>query len=105
MRKLSILLIISLLSYGPLAKADGSDSESEGLEILLQAQRDGTIMPLHEILLQVKEITGDEIVEVEFERENGRVKYGIYYMSPKGVRREIYVDAQTGEVIEDRVDN
>jgi len=66
---------MSLLAFGPSAKADVSDSESEGLEVLLQAQRDGTIMPLHEILILVNEITGDEIVEVEFEREKGSCSY------------------------------
>lgn len=84
------------------ALADGADSDSRGLKLLLEERRKGKILPLFAILRLVNEVTGDDIVEIEFEREHGEVKYGIYFLTPEGLRREIYVDAQTGEILEEK---
>ncbi len=104
---LTLLAIVMLGSAGMLvsgttARADGADSDSRGLKMLLEERRKGKILPLFAILRLVNDVTGDDIVEIEFERENGEVKYGIYFLTPEGLRREIYVDAQTGEILEEK---
>ena len=95
----------SVLVSTSVARADGADSDSRGLKMLLEERRKGKILPLFAILRLVNEVTGDDIVEIEFERENGEVKYGIYFLTPEGLRREIYVDAQTGEILEEKAAN
>ena len=42
---------------------------------------------------------------IEFEEEHGVMAYGIYYLDPAGRRREVYVDAATGKILEDKRDD
>ncbi len=98
-----ILLTLVLLLLAPLnggVLADGGNDESDELSTLLEARREGTILPLYAILSSVSDITGDNVVDIEFENEGDVVRYGIYYLTPEGLRREIYVNAQTGEILE-----
>jgi len=98
-RVLAMMIALLLLPQGP---AFADDSDAGGLQQLLEERRKGKILPLFEILQRVNHVTGDDIAEIEFEREHGQVKYGIYYITPEGLRREIYVDAQTGEILEEK---
>jgi peptidase YpeB-like protein len=101
MRIFFTLLFLSLLAPTGLARAGDEDhGESDGLAELLEERRDGSILPLFAILRSVQSITGGNVVDIEFEREDGQIKYGIYYLTPEGLRREVYVDAQTGEILE-----
>lgn len=92
-------MLIFVISV-PLGTALASGPDDNGLADLLEERRKGTILPLFAILRSINDITGDDIVEIEFQRKDGLVKYGIYFLTPEGVRREVYVDAQTGEVLE-----
>ena len=105
MKNLFTFLLLVMLAIPVLALADGyeqHDEEDNGLAALLEERRKGTILPLYVILREVAEITGDRVVEIEFERDDGIVKYGIYYLTIDGLRREIYVDARTGVVLEEK---
>lgn len=99
MRILLTLAFLVLVPFTGPAQADGEKEESDELSVLLEARREGSILPLYAILSSVREITGDNVVEIEFENQGDLVTYGIYYLTPEGLRREIYVNAQTGEVI------
>jgi len=102
MRILYTFILLSLLATAQPALADEDGEEADNLSILLQARRDGTVLPLFAILRSIYSITGGSVVEIEFENHDGLMKYGIYYLTPEGRRREVYVDARTGAVLEDK---
>lgn len=102
--KITAILIAAFTAFfGTSVLADGDDEEKYGLEALLEARRAGDVLPLIVILARIHPITGDNVVDIEFEQDDGRYKYGIYYLDDKGRRREVYVDAQSGDVLEDEL--
>ena len=98
--KITALLFTAFVTFfvAPVL-ADGDDEEKYGLEALMEARRAGHVMPLIVILRRIQPITGANVVDVEFEEDDGRYKYGIYYLDDRGRRREVYVDAQSGDVL------
>lgn len=79
----------------------GRDSHDE----LNEARKRGEVLPLAQILKMLEARIGNRIVEIEFEEEHGVMAYGIYYLDPAGRRREVYVDAATGKILEDKRDD
>lgn len=67
--------------------------------------RQGEILSLAAILEMVRPVTGDTILEVEVEHEDFGIAYEIYFLDPQGRRREIYVDARTGEIMLQKLDD
>lgn len=61
-------------------------------------------MSFDTILEMVNAKISGEIIETEFEYEDGIPVYELKYISKKGRVREMYVDARTGEIIEDKLD-
>ncbi len=59
----------------------------------------GKILPLEAILKQVRQTYPGKILELELERENGRIVYEIEILSEEGLVTEIYVDAITGQLL------
>ncbi|MFZ2103291.1 MAG: PepSY domain-containing protein [Oricola sp.] len=101
-RFLFLVLLLAPAVAGLPAHADGDRRE---LDELAAARKRGEILALSEILDRVSETTGDRIIEVEFEKDEGRVLYEIYYLDSEGRRREITVDARDGRVIESAGDD
>jgi len=66
--------------------------------------RQGEILPLTSILEMVRPVTGTHILEVEIEHEDFGLAYEIYFLDAEGRRREIYVDARTGEIMLQKLD-
>lgn len=96
-RFLLVLCALALL-VSP-GSADEEKHESRDRDALSEARKRGDVLPLARILIMVRPVVGDRIVEVEFEREDGRPVYEIYYLDSSGRRHEVYVDARTGSVI------
>ncbi len=91
---------VALMS-GPLAvRADETDAGSANA--LLQEDQ---ILSLSTILEIVRPITGDDILEVEVEHEASGLAYEIYFLDGQGHRRKIYVDARTGDLVPQKLDN
>jgi len=59
----------------------------------------GEILPLATILEIVRPVTGTQILDVEAEHEDFGMAYEIYFLDAQGQRREINVDARTGEIL------
>ena len=83
----------------------GFADDDDDARFATQALRDGKILSLSEILDRVHDVTGDNILEVEMEHEDERLVYEVYFLDPGGRRREIYVDAVTGEVLMQKIDD
>lgn len=105
MKITALLLTAFVTSFVAPVLADGDDDEKYGLEALMEARRSGDVLPLIEILERIEPIIGDNVVDIEFERDDGRFKYGIYYLDARGRRHEVYVDAQSGDVLEHELDD
>ncbi|MBX9458096.1 MAG: PepSY domain-containing protein [Rhizobium sp.] len=55
--------------------------------------------PLEEILKEVRKIIVGDIVEIEFEKHDGRYIYEIEYVAPNGHLMDIKIDAKTLAVL------
>ena len=60
---------------------------------------EGKILPLEQILRRVKAVQPGQVLEVEFEQEDGYIIYEIEQLDTRGTVWEFKVDAQTGEII------
>lgn len=60
----------------------------------------GEVRPLAWILERVGARLGGEVMEVEFEKDDGRYVYEFEIVTPDGRWREVEVDAKTGRVLE-----
>jgi len=96
MRKVLLLIALSAL-VGP-ALADGDHDRARA------ALREGRIRPLAEILAVVESRFGGRVIEVEFEREDGRYVYDLELVTEAGQLLEVNVDAATGEVLEQEIE-
>ena len=63
---------------------------------------EGRARPLVEILAQVKDRLGGEVVGVEFERKGDRYVYEFKVVTSGGRLREVYVDALTAEILKSK---
>lgn len=93
----SLLIAIAV----PLAVSADDMSSAEVSRLL----KGGEIQPLVNILEIVRPITGTHVLEVVFENGVFGMAYEIYFLDTEGRRREIYVDARTGEILMQKLDN
>jgi uncharacterized membrane protein YkoI len=106
MRITALALALAATMAAPPAFADkGKGSHGENHEKLDEARRHGTIMPIELILKALKEKLKGEIVEIELDDKDDRLYYEIYYLDSAGRRIEINVDAATGEILKDKVED
>lgn len=57
----------------------------------------GEIQPLEQIIRRAKEMHPGRVLEVELHDDSGRLIYEIELVGERGVVRELYFDARTGE--------
>lgn len=63
------------------------------------------VIPLDQILSQLKAQISGEVISIEREFEHGRLTYEIKLIDKHGYVREIYVDAVTGKIIAEELDD
>ena len=100
------LIIAGFAALAPLpASSDTEPDDDDGDDArqhyeAQQALKNGEVRPLEEIIAAVrKEISGD-IIEIEFERDDGRYIYELEIIQPSGQVIEIKVDAATKVILE-----
>jgi len=69
-----------------------------------EALRDGKILPLSEVLTLIGPKIRGEIIETEFDYEDGQPVYEFKYVDLNGRVRELYVDARSGDILKDKPD-
>lgn len=94
-RLLPLILLCVSLATAPVARAD-SDDQDRASEALERHE----ILPLAGILAKVKRTYGDNVVNIEYEEEQGRRVYEFEIVEHSGQVIEIHVDAATGKVIQ-----
>ncbi|HEX7072693.1 MAG TPA: PepSY domain-containing protein [Hyphomicrobiaceae bacterium] len=107
----TLLLALAALGTGSPALARGDDDRSHRKrssrhdhEQARRALEEGRARPLADILAEVRPRLGGEVIDVEFEREDGRYVYEFKVITPAGQLREIEVDALTAEILKDEAD-
>ena len=88
-------VILALLISGPVQIVQADDDYIEAKRL----RDSGEIMPLEEILKNVRRSYPGRILEVELENEKGRVIYELEILGADRIVREIYIDAKSGELL------
>jgi uncharacterized membrane protein YkoI len=79
-----------------LAREDWAD-EDRSYDRARRASERGEILPLSEVLAQVRERSPGRVLEAELEREHGLWVYELKILDPAGRLLEVSVDARTGQ--------
>lgn len=95
-RRLLFLLPALLLPVLP-ALADGGDHHDH--ERARRALEAGDILPLATLLERTGVEATGRLLEVELEREDGRLVYELKVLTPQGRVIEHYVDARSGTIL------
>lgn len=84
----ALLLLTSAIAHG------GDDHE-----LARRLLQEGRIRPLAELTESIRRQIPGELLEVEFELENGIYVYEFKILRPDGRIKEVEVDAATGKVV------
>jgi uncharacterized membrane protein YkoI len=81
------------------------DTPTDAEEALQQeearlAVKAGLVRPLEEVLTEARKTINGDIVEIEFEKDDGRFIYEIEYVSRDGQLMEMKIDAKSLAVLE-----
>lgn len=88
-------LLLVILLPGILSPVRASDDHMEARRL----REAGEVLPLQSLLDTVREQYPGTVIEVELEREHGRVIYEIEILDDDGRVREIRIDARSGELL------
>lgn len=97
-------LLLCLCAALPLAAAVPARADDDDHEEAAKALRDGKIAPLREILDVVSKAHPGEVVRVKFKRKRGRWLYELKVLKRDNVLIEVYVDAQSKQIVKVEVD-
>jgi uncharacterized membrane protein YkoI len=99
MNKTLALLCLCALAV-PAAAGEHHGRRRDDHDRAREALRRGEAAPLADILPGVEERLGARVIEVELERDGGRLIYEFELIAPDGRILEAEVDALTGAVLE-----
>lgn len=100
MKSIATLLLIAVLISAPLpALAQGQWGNSFTADEARDARDKGNVVPLREIFARLKRQYGGYQVDANLYNRGGGQVYVIDWMTEKGERLRITVNAQTGRII------
>ncbi len=96
----AVLLIVSIIIVlaGTTAYSDSTSKKNRHQDVYQQRQSHN-ILPFQEVLKKVRPHIQGEIIETEFEMEDGIPIYEFKYIDKNGYVLEMEVDARTGRII------
>ena len=95
-RPFALILIALVAAIGAPRSAAGDDSDHDLARRLLEQ---GRILPLAEIVDKVRSEIPGEMLEVEFETDDGAYIYELKILRPDGRVQEIEVEAASGKIV------
>jgi len=95
------MVALSVLAVGLAPDSARGDNDHDEA---WKARRGGEVLPLPDVRRRISPHIDGEIIETEFEYEHGRPVYEFKYVDKNGRVREVYVDARTGTILEDKPD-
>ncbi len=96
-----LLAIFLLIGIG-LANAS---AEGDGYMEARRLVREGKILPLEQILDKLSQFKSGQILEVEFDQGRRGMLYEIELLDGQGTVWELKVDAVTGEILEQELED
>jgi uncharacterized membrane protein YkoI len=84
---------------------DGNEGYGDNHEKLDDARKHGKILPIEQLLKLIKERLKGEIVEIELDDNAGSLYYEVYYLDSGGRRNTVYVDAATGAILKNKLED
>jgi len=93
------LLLAPISASGDTALDDDAADDAQEQYDAREALKQGKIRPLEEIIEAVRKEIAGEIIEIEFEMEDGRYIYELEIIQASGQIIEIEVDALTKAII------
>lgn len=93
------LVLLSLAVFTLLASPVRADDDAADHNLARRLVAEGQIRALAVIVEEVKVQVPGEMLEVEFESENGIYKYELKILRPDGKIQEVEVDARTGTIL------
>lgn len=97
-------LWFSIAASGILLTVIASWADDDYLEARRLVEQ-GKIQPLESILQQVRAVRPGRVLEIELEREHGRHVYEIELLDESGQVWELEMDAVTGEILEQELED
>jgi uncharacterized membrane protein YkoI len=94
---LSVLALFALLALPAPVRADDEEDHERARAAVLR----GEALPLDVILARLPLREGERLIEVEFDREDGRWVYELEFIDTDGRVRELEVDALSAAILED----
>jgi uncharacterized membrane protein YkoI len=103
-RSFSVAAILALcLSAGAgtaLADRDSSRDRDDDHERVWETRKRGAILPLETILDGVLKSYPGEVIEIEFDDDDGQLIYEIKVLTRRGIVLEMDVDARNGRILD-----
>ncbi len=98
-RFLFLALVVGMTNC-PLVGADDDLSDQ-----VLQWVEEGKVIPFETLMQRYEERLDGRLLDLEVERENGRIIYELEIMRSNSVVYEIKIDAQSGEWLEEEIED
>lgn len=94
-------IIAGMLILSPVQPLQADDDHIEAKRLF----NSGEIMALDDIMKIIRQTYPGKLLEVELEKEGGKIVYEVEILGADGIVREIYVDAKNGKLISMKVDD
>jgi len=91
------LLLSLALAAGAISPAVVTADRDVDSKTVRQWVEEGRVLPLEDLLSRHRERIAGRLLDLEVEREHGRIVYELEVVGEDGLVREIYLDAQSGE--------
>lgn len=101
---MSLLLVMVVGTTSPLTLADDRDDEADKV---IQWVAEGRILSLEQLLdMHSDRLRGRLLdLDLELEREHGRIIYEIEMIDEQGLIRKFELDAATGELLQEEIND
>ena len=95
-----VLLLISMMLCGVVGAKDLSQNEA------LQLRESGKIIALDELLISIdNRYPNARLLEIDLDEEDDQYVYEVELITRDGVVRELLINAATGAILEDEIDD
>ena len=94
---MKILCLFLALAVGATSPAPANADREPDRETVRRWVEEGRVLPLEELLARHRERITGRLLDLEVEREHGRIIYELEVVDIEGRVHEIYLDAQSGE--------
>lgn len=94
---MKILFLFLALTVGAISPAVARADRDPDSATVREWVEQGRVLPLEELLARHRDRITGRILDLEVEREHGRIVYELEVVDDRGRVHEIYLDAQSGE--------